>query len=62
MVVKSSWPVLVMTLVSLSKTLNYNCFSSPRGKRVPVRAEVVHIWQHRLYNPKGAEMIGPVSD
>ena len=31
----------VMTLVSLSKTLNYNCFSPPRGKWIPVRAEMV---------------------
>ena len=31
----------VVTLVSLSKTLNYNCFSPPRGKWVPVRAEMV---------------------
>ena len=31
---------LVVTLVSLSKTLNY-CFSPPRGKWVPVRAEIV---------------------
>ncbi len=33
--------ILVMLLVSLSKTFTYNCFSSPRGKRVPVRAEMV---------------------
>ncbi len=31
----------VMTLVSLSKPLYYNCFSSPRGKWVPARAEMV---------------------
>ena len=31
----------VVTLVSLSKALNYNCFSPPRGKWVPVRAEMV---------------------
>ena len=33
--------VWVVTLVSLSKTLNYNYFSPPRGKWVPVRAEMV---------------------
>ena len=31
----------VVTLVSLSKTLNYSCFSPPRGKWVPVRTEMV---------------------
>ena len=31
----------VVTLVSLSKTLNYNCFSPPRGEWVSVRAEMV---------------------
>ena len=31
----------VVTLVSPSKTLNYNCFSSLRGKWVHVRAEMV---------------------
>ena len=30
-----------MTLVSLSKTLNYNCFSWPWGKWVPMRAVMV---------------------
>ncbi len=29
--------------LSISKTLNCNCFSSPRSKRVPVRAEIVVI-------------------
>ena len=29
-----------VTLVSLSKTLNHNCFSPPRVKWVPVRAEL----------------------
>ena len=33
--------ILVMTLVYLSKTLNYNCFSPPRGKWIPVRAKMV---------------------
>ena len=33
--------VPVMTLMSLSKTRNYNCFSPPTGKQVPVRAEMV---------------------
>ena len=33
--------ILVMTLVSLSKTLNYNCFSWPWGKWVPMRAVMV---------------------
>ncbi len=32
---------LVMTLVYISKTLNHDCFSSPRGKLVPTRAEMV---------------------
>ena len=31
----------VVTLVFLSKTLNYNCFSPPTGNWVPVRAEMV---------------------
>ncbi len=30
-----------MTLVSLSNTLNCNCFFKPKGKLVPVRAEMV---------------------
>ena len=34
-------PIPVKTLVSLSKTLDSKCFSSPRGKSVPVRAEMV---------------------
>ena len=29
--------------VSLSETLNRNCFSPPRGKWVPVRAEMVPV-------------------
>ena len=32
---------LVVTLVSLRKTLHNNCLSSPRGKWTPVRAEMV---------------------
>ena len=48
-----------MTLVSLSKTLNYNCFSPPRGKWVPVRAEMVIVldlvaqvnYAHAVYSP-----------
>ena len=31
----------VVTLVSLSKTLHYNCFCPPRGKWVPARLEMV---------------------
>ena len=33
-----------VTLVSLSKTLYHNCFSSPRRKWVPVRAELVIVF------------------
>ena len=33
--------VPVVTLVSLSKTLHYSCFSPPGGKLVPVRSEMV---------------------
>ncbi len=33
--------ISVMTLVFLSNTLYYNCFSSPRSKWVPVSAEMV---------------------
>ena len=64
-----------MRLVSLNKTLYYNCFSSPRGiNGVPVRVEVdiVHekvfraLLLPRLYTPQGAEkdyrnVIGPVT-
>ena len=38
---KGQVQIPVATLVSLSKTLNYYCFSPPRGKWVPVRAEMV---------------------
>ena len=38
----------VMTLVSLSKTLNYNRFSSPRCKWVSVRAEMVLVIDNSL--------------
>ena len=31
-------------LVSLSKTLYHNCFSPPRSKWVPVRAELVVVF------------------
>ncbi len=34
----SHWRVDVTTLVSLNNTLDYNCFSSPTIKWVPVRA------------------------
>ena len=56
----------VVTPVYLSKTLPYNCFSPPRGKWVPVRAEMVLVIDlascatyllHRLYTPQGAEMV-----
>ena len=33
----------VVTLVSLSKTLNYNCFSPTKSKWVPVRAEIIDV-------------------
>ena len=54
------------TFVPEHDTLLYNCFSPPRSKWVPVRAQLVividklsalHIWQHRLYTPQGAEMV-----
>ena len=34
-------PTATVVLVSLSKTLYHNCFSPPRSKWVPVRAELV---------------------
>ena len=33
-----------MVLMSLSKTLYHNCFSPPRSKWVPVRAELVVVF------------------
>ena len=42
-VIRMSAQILTATvaLVSLSETLDHNCFSLPRSKRVPVRAELV---------------------
>ena len=54
-----------MVLVYLSKTLYHNCFSTPRVKWVPVRAELVVVFGYvctkmaaiELYTPHGAEMV-----
>ena len=37
-------PTATVVLVSLSKTLDHNCFSPPRSKWVPVRAELVVVF------------------
>ena len=58
--------VTVVTLVSLSKTLHYKCFSSPRGMKMYLgtgRVEVDILYKKafgairlpRLYTPQGAE-------
>ena len=59
---KCALQVLLSLLLLLLLLLIYNCFSPPRGKCVPVRAEMVtdwlsalYNWRHRLYTPPGAE-------
>ena len=54
-----------VVLVSFSKTLYHNCFSPPRSKWVPVRADLVVLISPlcaemaaiELYSPHGAEMV-----
>ncbi len=48
-------------LSKLSKELIYNCFSSPRGKWVPVRTEMVLVidlaWCATYLAAQGAEIV-----
>ena len=61
-------PILAATtvLMPLSKTLYHNCFSLPMSKWVPVRAELVVVFDWpcaptmsaiELYTPQGAGMV-----
>ena len=59
-------PTTTVVLMSLSKTCHHNCFSPPRSKWAPVRAELVVVFDEpymrkmaaiELYTPQGAEMV-----
>ena len=59
-------PTATMGLMSSSKTLYHSCFSPPRSKWVPVRAELAVVFDIalcalmtaiELYIPQGVEMV-----
>ena len=47
-------PAATVVLVSLSKTLYHNCFSPPRSKWVPVRAELVVVFDEPSMRQNGS--------